>query len=69
MACGTVAAVRITRVYADRLRLPLAIARHMRVTETVNFHGGRLWPLEAALWNVAGQAADALRTARRWWPG
>ena len=36
---------------------PLAIARHVRVIETVNFHGGRLWPLEAALWDIAGQAA------------
>ncbi|HEY3682655.1 MAG TPA: mandelate racemase/muconate lactonizing enzyme family protein [Streptosporangiaceae bacterium] len=36
---------------------PLAIARHARVIETVNFHGGRLWPLEAALWDIAGQAA------------
>lgn len=36
---------------------PLRIARHVRVIETINFHGGRLWPLEAALWDIAGQAA------------
>lgn len=36
---------------------PLRIARHARVIESINFHGGRLWPLEAALWDIAGQAA------------
>jgi len=36
---------------------PLRIARHARVIETINFHGGRLWPLEAALWDIAGKAA------------
>ena len=36
---------------------PLAIARHVRVLETLDFHAGRYWPLEVALWDIAGQAA------------
>lgn len=36
---------------------PLAIARHVRVLETIAFHAGRCWPLEAALWDVMGQVA------------
>jgi D-galactarolactone cycloisomerase len=35
---------------------PLALARHGRTLETIAFHGGRFWPLEAALWDLAGQA-------------
>jgi len=34
---------------------PLAIARHVRVLETIDFHAGRYWPLEVALWDIAGQ--------------
>lgn len=34
---------------------PLALARQVRVMETVAFHGPRPWPLEAALWDIAGQ--------------
>jgi len=34
---------------------PLAIPRHVRVLETIDFHAGRYWPLEAALWDIAGQ--------------
>jgi L-alanine-DL-glutamate epimerase-like enolase superfamily enzyme len=34
---------------------PLRIARHVRVLETVALHAGRPWPLEAALWDLAGQ--------------
>ncbi|MFZ0172990.1 MAG: mandelate racemase/muconate lactonizing enzyme family protein [Acidimicrobiales bacterium] len=34
---------------------PLAIARLVRMLETVSFHGPRPWPLEAALWDIAGQ--------------
>ena len=37
-------------------RDPLRIARHVRVLETIAFHAGRYWPLEAALWDIAGQA-------------
>jgi D-galactarolactone cycloisomerase len=36
---------------------PLAIARHVRTIETIGFHAGRYWPLEAALWDIVGQAA------------
>jgi L-alanine-DL-glutamate epimerase-like enolase superfamily enzyme len=35
---------------------PLAIARHARMLETISFHAGRYWPLEAALWDLFGQA-------------
>ena len=34
---------------------PMAISRHVRVLETVSFHAGRYWPLEMALWDVAGK--------------
>lgn len=34
---------------------PLQIARHVRTIETISFHAGRYWPLEAALWDIAGQ--------------
>jgi L-alanine-DL-glutamate epimerase-like enolase superfamily enzyme len=36
---------------------PLAIARHVAVLETITFHAARYWPLEAALWDLAGKAA------------
>jgi D-galactarolactone cycloisomerase len=36
---------------------PLAIARHVRALETIDFHAGRYWPLEAALWDICGQVA------------
>ncbi|MFL5754693.1 MAG: mandelate racemase/muconate lactonizing enzyme family protein, partial [Chloroflexota bacterium] len=36
-------------------RDPLAVARHVRTLETITFHGGRYWPLEAALWDILGQ--------------
>jgi L-alanine-DL-glutamate epimerase-like enolase superfamily enzyme len=38
---------------------PLALARHGRTLETIAFHAGRHWPLEAALWDLAGQAFGA----------
>jgi L-alanine-DL-glutamate epimerase-like enolase superfamily enzyme len=37
-------------------RDPLAIVNHVKTLETVNFHAGRYWPLEAALWDIIGQA-------------
>jgi D-galactarolactone cycloisomerase len=37
-------------------RDPLALADHARVLETISFHAGRYWPLEAALWDLAGRA-------------
>jgi len=44
--------------YADLFvgRDPLQIARHVRRLETIAFHAGRYWPLEAALWDIAGKA-------------
>jgi L-alanine-DL-glutamate epimerase-like enolase superfamily enzyme len=36
---------------------PLAIARHVRALETIDFHAGRFWPLEVALWDILGQVA------------
>jgi L-alanine-DL-glutamate epimerase-like enolase superfamily enzyme len=35
---------------------PLQIANHVRTLETVGFHAGRYWPLEAALWDIIGKA-------------
>jgi D-galactarolactone cycloisomerase len=37
-------------------RDPLALAAHARTLETISFHAGRYWPLEAALWDLAGKA-------------
>jgi D-galactarolactone cycloisomerase len=34
---------------------PLAIANQVRCIESIGFHAGRYWPLEAALWDIAGQ--------------
>jgi L-alanine-DL-glutamate epimerase-like enolase superfamily enzyme len=28
---------------------------HVRVIESIGFHAGRYWPLEAALWDIIGQ--------------
>jgi L-alanine-DL-glutamate epimerase-like enolase superfamily enzyme len=38
-------------------RDPLAIAGHARTLETISFHAGRFWPLEAALWDLFGRVA------------
>ncbi len=38
-------------------RDPREIASHVRTIETINFHAGRYWPLEAALWDIIGKAA------------
>lgn len=35
---------------------PLELARHARVLETISFHAGRYWPLEAALWDLLGKS-------------
>ena len=34
---------------------PLAIERHYRVLSHINFHYGRCWPLDLALWDLAGK--------------
>ena len=36
---------------------PLAIARHVAVLDNLQFHYGRMWPLEIALWDLMGQIA------------
>ena len=35
----------------------LAIERHWRVLDNIAFHGGRCWPLDLALWDLAGKIA------------
>src|ERR671918_2650568 len=35
---------------------PLELERHVRALETIAFHAERYWPLEAALWDITGQA-------------
>ena len=34
---------------------PMNMVRHVRILETLDFHAGRYWPLEAALWDIFGQ--------------
>jgi len=36
---------------------PLALERHYRVLSHIDFHYGRCWPLDLALWDLAGQIA------------
>ncbi len=36
-------------------RDPLRIADHVATIESIGFHAGRYWPLEAALWDIIGQ--------------
>jgi L-alanine-DL-glutamate epimerase-like enolase superfamily enzyme len=38
-------------------RDPREIVNHVRTIETINFHAGRYWPLEAALWDIIGKAS------------
>jgi L-alanine-DL-glutamate epimerase-like enolase superfamily enzyme len=35
---------------------PLRIARPVRTLDQIAVHAGRYWPLEAALWDIAGKA-------------
>ncbi len=44
--------------YADLFigKDPLTIASHVRTLEGIAFHAGRYWPVEAALWDIAGKA-------------
>lgn len=37
---------------------PMNMVRHVRVLETLDFHAGRYWPLEAALWDIFGKVCD-----------
>lgn len=34
---------------------PLAIERHYRILANIQFHGSRCWPLDLALWDLAGK--------------
>lgn len=36
---------------------PLAIERHYRILANIQFHYGRCWPLDLALWDLAGKIA------------
>ena len=36
---------------------PLAIERHYRILSHIDFHYGRCWPLDLALWDLAGKIA------------
>jgi D-galactarolactone cycloisomerase len=38
-------------------RDPRQIANLVAAIETINFHAGRYWPLEAALWDIIGKAS------------
>ena len=33
----------------------LAIERHWRILNNISFHWGRCWPLDLALWDLAGK--------------
>lgn len=37
---------------------PLAIERHVAILDNLQFHYGRMWPLEVALWDLIGQIND-----------
>ena len=37
---------------------PLAIERHWRILNNISFHWGRCWPLDLALWDLAGKLAN-----------
>ena len=38
---------------------PLAIERHYRILANIDFHYGRCWPLDLALWDLAGRILNA----------
>ena len=37
---------------------PFAIERHVRILDNLQFHYGRMWPLEIALWDLVGKISD-----------
>jgi L-alanine-DL-glutamate epimerase-like enolase superfamily enzyme len=37
---------------------PMQILDQVKRIETINFHGGRYWPLEAAFWDIIGKVAN-----------
>jgi len=38
---------------------PLALERHYRILSNIDFHYGRCWPLDLALWDLAGRILNA----------
>jgi D-galactarolactone cycloisomerase len=56
--CGSGDTMEGFEAYADLFigQDPLRIARHVQVIEGIAFHARRYWPLEAALWDIAGKA-------------
>ncbi len=39
-------------------RDPFDIERHVQILDTLQFHYGRMWPLEVALWDLMGQMSN-----------
>src|SRR4051795_8265024 len=39
-------------------RNPLDLERHYRILSNMSFHYSRYWPLDLALWDIAGKAAN-----------
>ncbi len=37
---------------------PLDLDRHGKVIANISFHGARMWPLDVAIWDLAGKLAD-----------
>ncbi len=37
---------------------PFAIERHVRILDNLQFHYGRMWPLEVALWDLMGKISS-----------
>ena len=48
-------------------RDPRDVERHFRILDNIQFHYGRCWPLDLALWDLCGKIAGAagLAAARR----
>ena len=43
-------------------RDPREIVSHVRAIESIGFHAGRYWPLEAALWDIMGKVSGVPAT-------
>lgn len=41
---------------------PFAMERHSQIIDNINFHYGRCWPLDIALWDLLGKAAKVPTT-------
>jgi L-alanine-DL-glutamate epimerase-like enolase superfamily enzyme len=55
--CGSGDAMIGFEAYADLFigQDPMAVERHYRVLSHISFHAGRCWPLDLALWDLAGK--------------